>query len=58
MFARRKGRSDFFRFSKSMLLGFGTGVSAVILSAAYTTPVDRESFIILKTTGHKDSKHD
>lgn len=45
-------------FTQSMLVFFGTGVTAAILSAAGTTPVLRESFIILKTTGHREAKHD
>ncbi len=61
-FLARSGRLEMgqklFRLSKSMLLVFGTGVAAAILSAAGTTPVHRESLIILKTTGHKESKHD
>lgn len=45
-------------FTQSTLGFFGTGVTAAILSAAGTTPVFSESFIILKTTGHSDAKHD
>jgi len=47
-----------FRLSKSMLLVFGTGVTAAVLSAAGTTPVHRELLIILKTKGERESKHD
>ncbi len=41
-----------------MLLVFGTGLTAAILSAAGITPVHKESLIILKTTGYRESKHD
>ncbi len=43
-------------FTQSTLGFFVTGVTAGILSAACTTPVFSESFMILKTTGHSEAK--
>lgn len=41
-----------------MFVFFGTGLTAVIFKAVGTTPVHRELFILLKTIGHKEAKHD